>query len=127
MTGLVYLLTVLSLVGVIGTRVRLHGSRSRWLTVHTAAGLAGFVIWMVFLVASPDSWLGGAEVGIIGLGLWWLVCVAGFFLLASARPGGGRRVARARRTTVPWLSILVHVGMLVAWVVNTWAYAMQKV
>ena len=127
MTGLVYLLTILSLVGVIGTRIRLRGSRSRWLSVHTAAGLAGFVVWMTFLVASPSSFLGGAEVGIVGLGLWWVVCVAGLFLLASGRPGGGRRVARTRRTTVPWLSILVHAGMLAGWVVNTWAYATQKV
>jgi hypothetical protein len=126
-TALVYALTLLSLVGVIGTRLRLAGSTYGWLKVHTVAGVAGFVVWMVFLIASPSSFLGGAEVGIVGLGLWWLVCVAGFFLLASARPGGGRRVARSRRTTVPWLSILVHVGMLAAWVVNTWAYAMGKV
>jgi hypothetical protein len=120
-------LTVLSLVGVIGTRLRLQGSTSRWLTVHTVAGVAGFVIWTAFLVASPSSWLGGSEVGIVGLGLWWLVCVAGLFLAAGVRPGRGRRVARSRRTTVPWLPVLVHVGMLAAWVFNTWAYAMQKV
>lgn len=127
MTALVYVLTALSLVGVIGTRLRLHGSTSRWLTVHTVAGAVGFVVWMVFLVASDSTWLGGSEVGIVGLGLWWLVCVAGLFMLASVRPGGGRRVAHARRTTIPWLSVLVHVGMLAAWVVNTWAYATKKV
>lgn len=127
MSALVYVLTVLALVGVVGTRLRLHGSTSTWLLVHTAAGLVGFVVWMAFLIAGEDTWLGGSGVGIVGLGLWWLVCVAGLFLLASIRSGGGRRVAHARRTTVPWLSILVHVGMLAAWIVNTWAYATQKV
>jgi len=126
-TALVYVLTLLSLAGVVGTRLRLRGSTSPWLTVHTAAGAAGFVIWMVFLIASDSTWLGGSEVGIVGLGLWWLVCVAGLFMLVSVRSGGGRRVAHARRTTIPWLSALVHVGMLAAWVVNTWAYATQKV
>lgn len=126
MAALVYLITVLSLAVVIGTRLRLRGG-SWWLHLHTGFGLVGFVIWMVFLIAPASSPPGSAVVGIIGLGCWWIVSVVGLMLIQSTRPGGGRRVAGVRRGGGHLLAGSMHVGMLAAWVLCTWAYAVKKV
>lgn len=126
MVALVYAITLLSLAVVIGTRLRLRGG-SWWLHLHTAFGVVGFVLWMTFLIAPESSALGGSVVGIVGLGCWWVVCVVGLMLIQSARPGGGRRAAAVRRGGGQLVAASVHVGMLVAWVVCTWAYAVNKV
>lgn len=127
MVVLVYLITVLSLVVVVGTRLRLRGGESWWLQLHTGFGIAGFVIWMVFLIAPESSTLGNALVGIIGLGCWWVVSVVGLMLIQTTRSGGGRRVADAPRGSGQLAAGLVHVAMLAAWVLCTWAYAVKKV
>lgn len=127
MAAIVYLITFLSLAVVVGTRLRLRGGSSAWLRLHTALGLVGFVIWLVFLIAPSSSRAGGSVVGLVGLGCWWVVSVVGLMLIPSARPGGGRRAVSVRRGGGHVLATLVHVGMVVAWLVCTWAYATKKV
>jgi hypothetical protein len=124
---LVYVLTIASLVVVVGTRLRLAGLRSAWLALHTWCGLLGFVVWGAFLVAPSSSKVGGSGVGVVGLGLFWVTSVVGLLLIQASRPGGGRRVAEVRSRGAVWLAALVHVGMLVAWIFNTWAYASRRV
>lgn len=126
MVALVYLLTIASLIAVIGTRLRLRGGSS-WLHLHTGFGVVGFVLWMAFLIAPESSTLGSAEVGIVGLGCWWVVSVVGLMLIQSSRRGRGRRVAHGRRGGGQVFAAIVHVGVFAAWVVCTYAYATKKV
>lgn len=128
MTALVTVLTLLSLGVVVLTRIRLWSVRSVWLALHTVFGALGAVIWLVFLAEPSSSRLGGSLVGVIGLGCWWIVSVAGIALIAIDRSGGGRRArgrAVATPTRVAWG--VVHVLVLLAWLVNTWAYADRRV
>lgn len=127
MTALVTVLTLLSLAVVVATRIRLRGTPSLVLLLHTGCGLVGAVVWLVFLAAPSSSSLGGALTGVIGLGLWWIVAVAGLALMTEHLSGGGRRAASARSAVGRVLWVLLHLGVLAAWLVNSWAYADSRV
>jgi hypothetical protein len=122
-----YVIAVLSLVVVLGTRLQLRGAPSGWLLVHTVVGVVGFVLWIVFLAMPETSFFGGSLFGVIALGCWWVVSVVGLVLLAGLRSGGGRRVASTRRGTGAALAAVVHLAVLAAWVLCTWAYATKKI
>ncbi|WP_017936028.1 hypothetical protein [Nocardioides sp. Iso805N] len=134
----VYVLTALAALIVLLTRLRWRQDRvagraavsSRWAFWHTVCGALGFVIWTIFLVAPDDTLLGGAGMGIFGLGFWWLVVIFGMLMLIRWLPSRGRHAGSSgkdRWSAGPWLSLLAHGGMLVIAIVMTWAYLMQKV
>ncbi|NPC95857.1 hypothetical protein [Nocardioides sp. zg-DK7169] len=129
----VYVLTALAAVVVVLTRLRLGRSRSagklqvgrRLLDVHTGAGVLALVVWTVFLVADDDTAFGGSVAGIIAIGLWWVVALAGLSILLRWVPARGRHAAAGAGdgwSQGPWLSLLAHLGMVVGVGVFTWAY-----
>ena len=138
MAWVVYVLTGLATLIVVLTRLRwrqeLVAGRAavsdRWALGHTVCGVLAVVTWTTFLVGSEDSWFGGAGMGVVGLGLWWLVVVFGLLVLARWLPSRGRHAGSGgedRWSGGPWLSVLAHGGMLVITLVFTWAYLLQKV
>lgn len=138
MAVLVYVFTALAALIVLLTRLRWQQERvagraavsSRWALWHTVCGVLGFVIWVVFLIAPDTSLLGGAAMGIFGLGFWWLVVVFGLLILTRWLPSQGRHAGSGGQDTWsdgPWLSLLAHGGMVIIAIVMTWAYVMQKV
>ena len=63
--------------------------------------------------------------GIIGLGLFWIVTIAGLLILVRWLPSHGKHASEGRQDTWsegPGLSVLAHVGMLVGVVLFTFAY-----
>ena len=129
----VYVLTALAAVVVVLTRLRMRGGQGagrfhvgdRLLDVHTAAGVLGVVVWTVFLVAPERSAAGSGTVGIVGLGLFWVVTIAGLLILLRGLPSHGKHASEGRQdrwSDGPGLSVLAHVGMLVGVVVFTFAY-----
>ena len=129
----VYVLTALGVVVVALTRLRLRGEggagRSsigrRLLDLHTAAGVVALVAWTVFLLAPSGSALGGAAVGIAGLGFWWLRVPAGLGILVRWLPSRGRHASAGAGDSWskgPGLSLLAHLGTLAGVCVLTWAY-----
>jgi hypothetical protein len=135
---IVYVLTALSAVVVVLTRLRMrHGQGAgrfhvgnRLLDLHTVSGVLALVTWTVFLIAPEDSPGGSATVGIIGLGLYWIVTVAGLLILVRWLPSHGKHAsdgAQDRWSDGPGLSVLAHVGMLVGVIVFTYSYLNAKV
>lgn len=135
---IVYVLTALAAVVVVLTRLRMRGGQGagrahvgqRLLDVHTGAGVLALVVWTVFLLAPESSAAGSSTVGIVGLGLWWVVTVAGLLVLVRWLPSRGRHASEARQDTWsegPGLSVLAHVGMLVGVLVFTVAYLTSAV
>ena len=87
--------------------------------------MAALVVWLVFLVSPEDSPTGGAAVGIVGLGLWWVTTLVGLMILVRWLPSRGRHATEARQDSWsdgPGLSVLAHVGLLVGVLVFTWYY-----
>ena len=134
----VYVLTALAAVVVVLTRVRMTRERaagraqvSRGLVnLHTVSGVLGLVCWTAFLLAPEDSLLGGAAVGILGLGLLWVTVVAGLLLLVRWLPTRGRHAGTGGQdewSEGPGLSVLAHVGLLVGGLVFTVAYLVGAV
>lgn len=134
----VYVLTALAALVIVLTRVRLSGERGAGrleigpalLGVHTVAGALAWVLWVLFLVSPSGSLTGGAAVGIIALGLWWLVVLAGLMILVRWLPSKGRHASGGATDSWsegPGLSLLAHVGMLVGVLVFTWAYLTSAV
>jgi hypothetical protein len=134
----VYVLTALSAVVVVLTRVRMRHGRgagrfhvgNRLLDLHTASGVAAVIAWTVFLVAPEDSPAGTSTMGIVGLGLYWVVTVAGLLILVRWLPSHGKHASDGSRDSWsdgPGLSVLAHVGMVVGVVVFTVAYLTAKV
>lgn len=130
---LVYLLTALAALVVVLTRLRLRdgagGSPFRvgpvLLNAHTAVGTVALVGWVTYMIAPADTVLGGALFGVAVLALWWLLAVLGLLILSRWLPSHGRHVATDSPPVWkggPWLSVLAHVGMVVAVSVFTWAY-----
>lgn len=130
---IVYVLTALGAVAVVLTRLRLRGEGgagrlqvpARLLDLHTGAGVAALVCWIVFLVAPADSALGGDAVGIIALAFWWLFVVAALLILVRWLPSKGRHASAGAEDSWsegPGLSLLAHLGTLVGVIVFTWAY-----
>jgi len=135
---IVYVLTALSAVVVVLTRLRMrHGQGAgrfhvgkRLLDLHTGCGVLAVVVWLVFLIAPEDSPAGSATVGIVGLGLYWIVTVAGLLILVRWLPSHGKHASDGSKDSWsdgPGLSVLAHVGMLVGVLVFTFAYLTAKV
>lgn len=135
----VYVLTFLGGVVVALTRLRLGGSHEGakrvdvgtvWLAIHTTAGALALVVWIVFLAFPEDSPLGDPLVGIIALGLWYVVALSGLSFLVRWLPSKGRHAVAASEdewSEGPGLSLLAHLGMVVGVAVFTWAYLTQAV
>jgi len=134
----VYVLTALAAVVVVLTRLRMRGGQGagrahvgrRLLDVHTVGGALAIVVWTVFLVSPADVPTGSATTGIVGLGLFWVVTIAGLLILVRWLPSHGRHASAAQQdkwSEGPGLSVLAHVGMLVGVVVFTIAYLMSEV
>ena len=131
---IVWILTALAALVVVLTRLRLAREEGgagqfrvgdRLLLLHTVAGALALLVWVVFLLASDDSALGGPVAGIVALALWWVVAVAGLLILLRWLPARGRHASGVVHDTWsegPGLSALAHVGMLVGVLVFTWAY-----
>jgi hypothetical protein len=111
-------LTVLSAIVVVLTRVRLakddgagrlsipHGL----LNLHTAAGVPALLLWVAFL------YTGTTVLGWLGVALWWVTVIAGLLLLARWMPAKGKHSSGPATDTWgegPGLSILAHVGLLI--------------
>lgn len=132
-TVIVWVLTVLAAVVVVLTRLRLRGEGGAGrvsisplvLHTHFVAGLAALALWVTFLLAPEDSALGGALVGILAIGAWWLTALCGLLILMRWLPAKGRHVTGVTTDTWsdgPGLSVLAHGGMLVGVMVFTYAY-----
>ena len=129
----IYVLTALSAVVVVLTRLRMRGGQgagrfhvgNRLLDVHTVCGVLAVVVWTVFLIAPEDSPVGTSTFGIIGLGLYWIVTFAGLLILVRWLPSHGKHASEGRQdkwSEGPGLSVLAHVGMLVGVILFTFAY-----
>jgi hypothetical protein len=130
---IVYVLTFLSAVVVVLTRVRLsqqeaagqHQVGMGTVNLHSGFGGAGVLLWVFFLVTGHDMSL----VGVIALFFYWLTALIGLTILLRWIPSGGRHASGSaddRWSEGPGLSILAHVGMLVGVLAFTWFYATQS-
>lgn len=135
---IVYVLTGLAAVVVVLTRLRMREGRgagrvyvgNRLLDFHTMTGVLALIVWVAFLVAPDDAVVGSSTVGIVGLGLWWIVTAAGLLILVRWLPSRGKHASEGRSDTWsegPGLSVLAHVGMLVGVIVFTFAYLTSAV
>ena len=135
---IIYVLTALSAVVIVLTRLRMRHGRgagrfhvgNRLVDLHTLTGVLALVVWVVFLIAPEDSPAGSATVGIVGLGLYWIVTVTGLLILVRWLPSRGRHASAAAAdswSAGPALSVLAHVGMLLGVCVFTWAYLTSTV
>jgi hypothetical protein len=135
---IVYVLTALAAVVVVLTRLRMRGGQgagrvyvgSRLLDLHTIAGILALVCWTVFLIAPSNTFWGSSTMGIFGLGLFWIVTVAGLLMLMRWVPAHGRHASSGQQDSWsegPGLSVLAHVGMLVGVIVFTAAYLTNAV
>lgn len=130
---LVYVLTLLSAVVVLLTRLRLskgeaagqHQVGTGTVNLHTVLGVVALVLWVVFLVTGHDMSL----VGVVALFFYWLTALVGLMILLRWLPSRGRHASGTTEdgwSGGPGLSILAHVGMLVGVLVFTWFYATQS-
>lgn len=132
-TVLIWILTALAAVVVVLTRLRLRGDQgagryavsSALLNAHTVCGAAAWLVWVAFVAAPDDVFVGGPLVGIVAIGLWWVTAICGLMLLMRWMPTRGRHATGT--TTDSWgkgpaLSLLAHVGLVVGVVVFTGAY-----
>jgi uncharacterized membrane protein len=127
---IVYVLTFLSAVVVVLTRVRLsqaeaagqHQVGMGTVNAHTACGVVALVLWVAFLVTGHShSW-----VGVVGLFFYWLTALVGLLILLRWLPSRGKHASDTtddRWSEGPGLSVLAHVGMLVGVLVFTWYFA----
>ena len=127
---IVYVLTFLSAVVVVLTRVRLSQAKAAGqhqvgmgtVNAHSAFGVVALVLWVVFLVTGHDMSL----VGVVALFFYWLTALAGLMILLRWLPSRGKHAsgtADDRWSEGPGLSVLAHVGMLVGVLVFTWYFA----
>jgi hypothetical protein len=130
---IVYVLTFLSAVVIVLTRIRLsqkeaagqHQVGMGTVNLHSAFGVVGLVLWVYFLATGNDSSL----VGVVALFFYWLTAFVGVMILLRWLPTRGRHASDTADDSWsegPGLSILAHVGMLVGVVVFTWFYATQS-
>jgi uncharacterized membrane protein len=130
---IVYVLTFLSAVVVVLTRVRLSQARAAGqhqvgmgtVNAHTGFGVIALVLWAFFLVTGHDMSL----VGIVALFFYWLTVFVGLMIMLRWIPSRGKHASDTADDSWsegPGLSILAHVGMLVGVVVFTWFYATQS-
>jgi uncharacterized membrane protein len=127
---IVYVLTFLSAVVVVLTRVRLSQAQAAGqhqvgmgtVNVHTVCGVIALLCWVPFLALGHDNSL----LGVIGLFFYWLTVIAGLMILLRWMPSRGRHASGSTDDSWsegPGLSILAHVGLLVGVVVFTWYFA----
>ena len=125
-------LTFLSAVVVVLTRVRLSQARAAGqhqvgmgtVNLHSAFGVVALLLWVVFLVTGHHL----SVVGVVALFFYWLTALVGLMILFRWVPSRGRHASESADDSWsqgPGLSILAHVGMLVGVVVFTWFYATQ--
>jgi hypothetical protein len=126
----VYVLTFLSAVVVVLTRVRLSQAQAAGqhqvgmgtVNLHSAFGVVAIVMWVVFLASGNDlSW-----VGVVALFFYWLTALLGLLILMRWIPSRGRHASGTADDSWsegPGLSVLAHVGMLVGVCVFTWFFA----
>lgn len=130
---IVYVLTFLSAVVVVLTRVRLSQQRAAGqhqvgmgtVNLHSGFGVVGVLLWVFFLVTGHDMSL----VGIVALFFYWLTALVGLMILWRWVPSRGRHASDSSDDSWsegPGLSVLAHVGMLVGVLVFTWFYATQS-
>ena len=130
---IVYVLTFLSAVVVVLTRVRLAQDRAAGqhqvgmgtVNLHSAFGVVAVLLWVFFLVTGHDR----ALVGIVALFFYWLTALTGLMILLRWLPSRGKHASGSADDSWsegPGLSILAHVGMLVGVLVFTWFYATQS-
>ena len=136
---LVYLLTPLPGVVVILTRLRLAKSTSGRLAIsplvlnlHTVFGLLAGVTWVGFLLSGLGADRKGNNiVGVIALGMLWVMAVTGLMILARwIRPRGKRAaqdVGEDSWSRGPGLSLLAHGSVLLMVLIFTWAYLVTAV
>lgn len=130
----VYVLTALAAVVVVLTGLRRGGASAgagrlriggTLFNLHTGIGVLALITWLLFLVADPDTVLGGSVVGIVGLTLWWVEAIIGLLILVRWLPSRGRHASTGTKDSWwqgPVLSVLAHVGLFVSVCVFTWAY-----
>ncbi len=127
---IVYVLTFLSAVVVVLTRVRLSQARAAGqhqvgmatVNAHSACGVLGLVLWVAFLVTGHSHSL----LGIVGLFFYWLTALLGLLILMRWVPSRGKHASGTTDDSWsegPGLSVLAHVGMLVGVLVFTWYFA----
>jgi hypothetical protein len=127
---IVAVLTFLSAVVVVLTRIRLARDRAAGrfqvgmgtVNAHTACGVPAVLLWTYFLVTGNDSSL----VGVLALFLYWLTALLGLLILMRWLPTRGRHASGGVDDSWsggPGLSVLAHVGMLVGVLVFTWFFA----
>jgi len=130
---IVYVLTFLSAVVIVLTRVRLSQDRAAGqhqvgmgtVNMHSLFGVVALVLWVYFLVTGHDK----ALVGVVALFFFWLTALTGLLILLRWMPSRGKHASGStddRWSDGPGLSILAHIGMLVGVVVFTWFYATQS-
>jgi hypothetical protein len=138
---LIWTLTGVATLVVLITRIRVsrEGSRGAYrvgngvLTWHTVFGVLALVAWSLFLVLGEDAPLGDAEMGIIGLALWWLTAMVGVLIMLRWLPAGGRHSGpRSHGGLLGWLagpglSVIGHIGLIVVVGIFTWAYVTSAV
>ena len=124
---IVYVLTFLSAVVVVLTRVRLsqreaagqHQVGMGAVNAHTVCGALAVVLWVVFLFARTDL------LGIVALAFYWVTAVAGLLILLRWLPTRGKHASDGQEDSWsdgPGLSVLAHVGMAVGVLVFSWFY-----
>jgi hypothetical protein len=127
---IVYVLTFLSAVVVLLTRVRLSQSRAAGqhqvgmgtVNAHTVCGVIALALWLFFLVTGHDSSLAG----VAALFFYWLTALLGLLILMRWVPSRGKHASGSADDSWsegPGLSVLAHVGMVVGVLVFTWYFA----
>ena len=126
----VYVLTFLSAVVVVLTRIRLSQSQAAGqhqvgmgtVNTHTVCGVLALLTWVPFLALGHDN----SILGIVALLFYWLTAVAGLLILLRWMPSRGKHASDTADDSWsegPGLSVLAHVGMVVGVIVFTWYFA----
>ena len=130
---IVYVLTFLSAVVVVLTRIRLSQAQAAGqhqvgmgtVNVHSACGVVAVLLWVFFLVTGHDMSL----VGVVALFFYWITALAGLMILLRWMPSRGKHASDSADDSWsegPGLSVLAHVGMVAGVLVFTWFYATQS-
>ena len=129
---LAWMLTALAAVVVLLTRSRLVATeRQAGVAEAPHALLHAHAIFGVAAIAAWAWWLSGAAhaVGVVAIGLWWVLTVIGLLILGRWLPAHGRHASAAHDDDWahgPGLSILGHVGMLIGVCYFTWFFLADK-
>ncbi len=131
---IVYILTALSGLVVVLTRVRLGGDEAvagrlqisrGLLNTHTFSGLTALMTWVAFLVTGLGDQDGNSLIGVVALAFYWITAVAGLMILVRWIPSRGKHASgpvQDEGSEGPGLSLLAHIGMFVGVCIFSWAY-----